>query len=29
MIQFYKELKDDVKDNLYKEDIPDTLMKYI
>ncbi len=29
MTQFYKGLKDDVKDDLYKEDISDTFIKYI
>ena len=29
MIQFYKNLKDDIKNDLYKEDIPDIFMKYI
>ena len=29
MIQFYKDLKDDVKNNLYREDIPDTFIEYI
>ena len=29
MIQFYEDLKDDIKDNLYKEDILDTLIEYI
>ena len=29
MIRFYKDLKDDVKDDLYKEDIPDTFIEYI
>ncbi len=29
MIRFYKGLKDDVKDNLYKKDISDILVKYI
>ncbi len=29
MIRFYKSLKDDVKDDLYRKDIPDTLVKYI
>ncbi len=29
MICFYKSLKDDIKDNLYRKDIPDTLIKYI
>ncbi len=29
MTCFYKGLKDDVKDDLYREDIPDTLIKYI
>ncbi len=29
MIRFYKDLKDDIKDNLYKKDIPGTLIKYI
>ncbi len=29
MIQFYKNLKDDVKDNLYRKDIPDILIEYI
>ena len=28
-MQFYKGLKDDVKDDLYWEDIPDTFIKYI
>ncbi len=29
MIQFYEGLKDDIKDDLYRKDIPDTLIKYI
>jgi len=29
MIRFYKGLKDDIKDDLYKEDIPDILIEYI
>ena len=29
MIRFYKELKDDIKDDLYRKDILDTLIKYI
>jgi len=29
MIRFYKGLKDDVKDNLYREDIPDIFIEYI
>jgi len=29
MIWFYEGLKDDVKDNLYKKDIPDTFIEYI
>ncbi len=29
MIRFYKRLKDDIKDDLYKKDIPDTFIKYI
>jgi hypothetical protein len=29
MTRFYEGLKDDVKDDLYKENMPDTLAKYI
>ncbi len=29
MIQFYKDLKDNVKDDFYKENIPDILIEYI
>ena len=29
MICFYKDLKNDVKDDLYREDMPDILIKYI
>jgi len=29
MIYFYKDLKNDVKDDLYREDIPDIFIKYI
>ncbi len=29
MIRFYKDLKDDVKDDLYKKDILDTFIEYI
>jgi hypothetical protein len=29
MTRFYEGLKDDVKDDLYKEDIPDTFVKYM
>ncbi len=29
MIYFYKRLKDKVKDNLYRKNIPDILIKYI
>ncbi len=29
IIQFYKELKDDVKDDLYRENMPDTFIEYI
>ncbi len=29
MIQFYEDLKDDIKDDLYKKDIPDIFIEYI
>ncbi len=29
MIYFYKKFKDDIKNNLYREDIPDTFIEYI
>ncbi len=29
MLYFYKDLKDDVKDDLYKENILDTFIEYI
>jgi len=29
MIRFYKGLKDDIKDDFYREDIPDTFIEYI
>ena len=29
MTRFYEGLKDDVKDDLYKENIPDTLVEYM
>src|SRR6266699_704374 len=29
MIYFYESLKDNIKDNLYREDIPDILIEYI
>ncbi len=29
MIRFYKGLKDNVKDDFYRKDMPDTLVKYI
>ena len=29
MIRFYENLKDDIKDDLYKEDIPDIFIEYI
>ena len=29
MIQFYKRLKDNIKNDLYQKDIPDILIKYI
>ena len=29
MIRFYKDLKDDIKNDLYKKDILNTLIKYI
>jgi len=29
MIRFYKGLKDDIKDDLYKEDIPNIFVEYI
>jgi len=29
MLRFYEGLKDEVKDDLYREDIPDTLIEYM